>query len=317
LALSKAGEYYKNAEKEEGGASSKMIERAAQILKGSAKTADISASREAAGAREKEAEMSWQRERAAILAIAGAMMLHTFDKLEKNDEMLKLDDSKPTSPQGEQNDNPDMICDDALKYDLQKMPAMQTAARSDLPEREAPMQCKERELILADGSMQSSSEQIRSLEHSRYIGEAPLSHDAASRSFGPDRLVFSEEREPRQRTLFRAEPSAEDCRGQEEGFEFGEERPGFRLERERETKEEIPSAKFPGQGPRSPSYVDQLPGAGFEDSGEQLHMASDGLETEGDSQKPSPIPPNAVFLLKLLIVLVLMLISIEAALYLI
>ncbi|MGV8174859.1 MAG: tetratricopeptide repeat protein [Methanothrix sp.] len=316
-ALEKAGEYYKNAEKEEGGASSKMIERAAQILKGSAATADISASREAAGARAKEAEMRGQRERAAILAIAGAMMLHTFHKLEKNDEMLKLDDSKPTSPQGEQIDNPDMIRDDALKDDLQKMPAMQTAARSDLPEREAPMQCKERELILADGSMQSSDAEFRSLEHSRYSREAPLNYDAASRGFGPDGLLLSEEREPRQRTLFRAEPSAEADRKQEEEFDLGEEKPGFRLERERETEEEIPSVQFPRQGTRSPSYVDQLPGAGLDDSSEQLHLASDGLENEGDSQKPSPIPPNAVFLLKLLIVLVLMLLSIEAVLYLI
>lgn len=315
-ALNQANEYFKNAEKEEETGSAKMIERAAWILKGSDDMADISASRKNAGSQPKGGRKSWQKEKAALLAIAGAMMVYTLHKLEKNDEILDLDDSHRLSPLDEQDDDADHSDEDAKEDDILQAPAMQAAGRSDLPEAETPMQGRLRELVLADGSRESPRAEFFAEEHPKDWREPSIKSGPARRGIGADKLLLAEERLHFHRPLIRAEPSAEADRMHMDRFGAGE-NSGIGIEEERYMGDKIPSAKFPGERRQSPAYEDQSPGSGFEDAASELHRASDGLEKEGESQKPSPIPPNAVFLLKLLFVLVLMLLSIEAVLYLI
>jgi len=244
------------------------------------------------------------------------MMVYTLHKLEKNDEILNLDDSQRLSPLDEQNDGAEHSDEDAKEDDILQAPAMQAAGRSDLPQAETPMQGRLRELVLADGSRESSSAEFFAEENPKDWREPSVKSGPARRGIGADKLLLAEERPHFHRPLIRAEPSAEADRMHVDRFLAGE-NSGIGIEEERDMGDKIPSAQFPGERRQSPAYEDQSPGSGFEDAAPQLHSASDGLEKEGESQKPSAIPPNAVFLLKLLFVLVLMLLSIEAVLYLI
>jgi tetratricopeptide (TPR) repeat protein len=280
-------EHLSAAEKEDGDRYTGMIAQAAQILQGSVARADEQC-RETSGAK-----AACQNERAALLAIAGSMMTYSLDKIEENNDILTWDDSLRLWPAAEKKDSSARI----KSEDRQVRPNPKSTEKAELP---APDISKERplsrDLVLADGSR----------EDSEWGWLVPVKADTTCRSCG--QLLLPDDRQPSEEPRFneRLEMPQEAKEERQPPQEMAS--PGQQEERDKGNEDGIDAKK---------DHEERAPEDEMEDEGTQFFKAPRCTEVERESQAGPLIHPKALFLLKAMAGLVVILLAIEAILYLI
>ncbi len=313
-ALRQANRQYRIAENEDADAISRMIDRAAEIL---VRPEDISNRGERAEGQIHEGQergsysSAWDKERSALLAVAGSMMIYTLRDLEKHDEMPSLDDS-PQLPDRDRKETEGIFAEIAQEDDLSQVPDREALAGSDRPDRCGRKEGETRDLVLADGSLEVKTAIFSAVEESPKRRKE--SNDPGQAFRKASQLLLSEERPPLERDLFRPLAGAEAYAGREERFGVGD-KPGREVEEEAERAEIIqPFAESPGQSYDQTIRKEEAPDPGIEDAGPQLSRGGDDLEMEREAQALSP---RMVLALKVMSALVLLLLLIEMMLYLI
>ena len=310
-ALRQANCEYVAPKRENADAFSSMIERAAEMLEAPDRLPD----RGGDGGRENDAgeedgsqSLAWEKERAALLALAEAMMIYGLSDLENDDETPAQEDS-PELPEKDLMQDDSILVEISEEDGLTQNPFGEAPARTDGPEGWGR---RERDLVLADGSLEGANLQFRAREESPY---KQGSWNEAGQAFQEAGCVLlPKEGQPLDGALFRAEACTEAFAGIKERL-GGADRPGREVEAEAERAETIaPFIESPGQRYDGRIFREEAREAEIEDTGPQFAPAGDGLEMEPSAH---PISPRVILALKILSALVLLLLLIEMMLYLI
>jgi len=288
-ALRQAKEHPRAAEIGGEESSARMIAGAAKILEEAAKgfAGEV---REAETPSAGGKELSFQPEKEALLLMAGAMASDSLSRIEDSDSLNPMVGTEKV-------ESPVQIDINHLRAE----PKADPIARTDLPALEiSEERCEAMDLILADGTLEASESAIE-MANAGKGWLAPIKSDMACRSscqlFLPPKRELS--------SLF-----AQTSLKSEEKFEESTSEPGegtFDQDRN-ETPQEI------GIEDRIEDEIDEE----IEDSGQKFSESGpDPAGTAEDARKSPFSQSRAIFLLKALTVLTVMLLAIEAILYLI
>ncbi|MDD1761565.1 MAG: hypothetical protein LUQ59_04970, partial [Methanothrix sp.] len=265
-----------------------LIENAAAILK-------ESASKSGEEGLEDGSERSGKRifcrdERAALLAIAGAMAAHSLERIGEESEMLAWDEALHLLPASEPIERADL-------------PAQETTEDDVSEEMDSRQKIRAKEQILADGCRGGIRTSVDETENADEGFLLTVKSDMACQSTG--QLLLPEDRQPAEKRLFRADI---------ELFPSGDQ--------ERQPAEKRDAADIePPEGLGYQNYAqddyEEAADNGVEDLGPLFSDAPNGPELEEEVQPSLLIHPKALLILKALTLLVVMLLVIEAILYLI
>ena len=312
LSLRQAVRHFVIQEKENADAISRMMERAAERLEApdDLEKLEEDGGRDNYGGREDGSDsLAWSRERAALLALAEAMAICNLICLQEDYGAPGSQDS-PEPADRDKSEAETNFLDIPEEDGLVQEREGESFSPSDRLEVWGRRDVKENELVLADKSMEGAS----SLSWARVaspVWERSCNEPAQAFQNGSC-LLLPRDEPPLENALFQAEPCTEAYAGTKERLERDkptdmEERP----EREllRETFRESPGGSYNGTIPRY-----EAPDEEIEDIGFQFTPALDDLEMEPSAH---PISPRIIAALRGLSILVLLLLLIEAMLYLI
>lgn len=309
LSLRQAVSHFAVLESENASAISRMVERAAEMLE----TPEPLDKLEEDGGRENDGgqedgsdSLAWDKERAALLALAEAMVVCHLSCLQKDYETPGRQE-RPETADRDRSEAEINFVDIAEEDDLAQGIETESIPPSDQLESWGRKDAKENDLVLAEGSMGDAS----SLSWARK--ERERSWDEPAQAFqNGSCLLLPIEGPPLERALFRAEPGTEAYTGTMERLERDKPR-GMAEEPERQLLKET-FRESPGDRYNGTIYRYEAPDEEIEDIGLQFTPASDDLETEPSAH---PISPRMIAALRILSILVLLLLLIEAMLYLI
>lgn len=233
----------------------------------------------------------------ALLLIAGAMASNSLSKIDDSNSMLLWDDSLRLLPMIE---NGESAVNTRIN-DLQTEPILQSIAKTDLPLLEISKEGRRaKSPILADGSLDASEAFVSGVANPEDGWLVPIKADMACKSSG--QLLLPAKRQPDERALFNA---------REEMSSKPEDR------RPEPAERAFPKASHDEGNKESNNERNNEPIEGFDELDfSQPHHEQD-LEIEKEAQESLFSHSKAVFLIKALAVLLVMLLAIEAILYLI
>jgi hypothetical protein len=236
------------------------------------------------------------------------MMIYGLSDLENDDETPAQEDSPELAEKDPMQDD-SILVEISEEDGLTQNPFGEAPARTDGPEG---WSRRERDLVLADGSLEGAHLQFRAREESPY---KQGSWNEAGQAFQEAGCVLlPKEGQPLDGALFRAEACTEAFAGIKERLGAAD-RPGREVQAEAERAETIaPFIESPGQRYDGRIFREEAREAEIEDTGPQFAPAGDDLEMEPSGH---PISPRVILALKILSALVLLLLLIEMMLYLI
>ena len=309
LSLRQAVSHFAVSESENASAISRMVERAAEMLETPEpldKLEEDGGRKNDGGQEDGSYSLAWDKERAALLALAEAMVVCHLSCLQKDYETPGRQE-RPETADRDRSEAEINFVDIAEEDDLAQGIETESIPPSDQLESWGRKDAKENDLVLAEGSMGDAS----SLSWARK--ERERSWDEPAQAFqNGSCLLLPREGPPLERALFQAEPGTEAYTGTMERLE--RDKPsGMAEEPERQLLRET-FRESPGDRYNGTIYRYEAPDEDKEDTGLQFTPASDDLETEPSAH---PISPRMIAALRILSILVLLLLLIEAMLYLI
>lgn len=274
-----------------------LIENAAAILKESASKSGEEGQEDGSESSSKRAFCG--EERAALLAIAGAMAAYSMERIQEESEMLAWDEALHLLPASET----------AERVDL---PAQETTEEDASEEMDSRQKIKAKEQIPADGcrgGIRISADETEKADEGFLL---TVKSNLACQSTG--QLLLPEDRQPAEKRLFSADielfPSKDQERQPAEVRDADQNGPAGQAP-------DIESPGRPGYQNYAQDDSEEAADTGVEDLGPLFSSAPNGPELEEEVQ-PSPlVHPKALLILKALTLLVVMLLVIEAILYLI
>lgn len=300
--LQSSKKYFAISGTEKARRSAELIEKAAAILR-------RSASKSGEEIQEDECEKSGRPaasgdERSAILAIAGALAAHLLERIEEDRETLEWDEDLRLSPAMQHIAKADLSVQGVSEEKIPEGDIVEEAGTEDFmsevqnsedmtsDEMIFEENIKAKELILADGcrgGIRIPAYETKDVDDGFLV---TIKSDMASQGSG--QLLFSGEDQEK--------PPVQERDAQK--IDIGDQ----------ETDTE--SKKAPGCGDCSQEDHEQAFDAGVEDLGSLFNYAPSSSEFEEESPS-SLVHPKVLFILKLLTLLVVLLLAIEAIIYLI
>jgi len=309
LSLRQAVSHFALPESENADAISRMMERAAEILEapdGLEKLEEDGGRDNDGGQEDGRASLAWDRERAALLALGEAMAICNLICLQEDREMPGRQDSPEPADRDKSKAEINSL-DKAEEDGSVQVTEGESFPSSDRLEGWGRKDAKENDLALAEGSMEGASP----LSWARK--ERGRSWNEPAQAFqNGSCLLLPRDGPPLERALFQAESGAEAYAGTKERLERDKPR-GMEEEAERELLRET-FRESPGDRYNGTIYRYEAPDEEMEDIGLQFTPVLDDLEMEPSAH---PISPKIIVALKVLSILVLLLLLIEAMLYLI
>lgn len=312
LSLRQAVRHLAVQEKENADAVSRMMERAAERLEApdGLEKRQEDGGRDNDGGREDGSDsLAWSRERAALLALAEAMAICNLICLQEDYGVPGSQDS-PEPADRDKSEAETNFLDIAEEDGLAQETEEESLPPSHLLEDWGRRDAKENDLALAEGSMEGASSlswaRAASPEWGRSCNEPAQSFQNGSC------LLLPRDGTPLERALFQAEPGTEAYAGTKERLEW--DKP---TDMEEESERELLRETFresPGGSYNGTIYRYEAPDEEIEEIGLQFNPALDDLEMEPSAH---PISPRVIAALRVLSILVLLLLLIEAMLYLI
>ena len=294
-----------------------LIENAAAILK-------ESASKSGEEGQEDGSESSSKRafcgdERAALLAIAGAMAAYSLERIEEESEMLAWDEALHLLPAPETAERADLPVQGTTEGEASEDDASEEMASVEVisdeansvevisdevtpVEMDSRQKIKAKELIPADGcrgGIRISADETEKADEGFLL---TVKSDLACQSTG--QLLLPEDRQPAEKRLFSADIELFPSKDQER-----------QPAEVKDADQSVPRSQVDQNYAQDDS--EEAADTGVEDLGPLFSSAPNGPELEEEVQ-PSPlVHPKALVILKALTLLVAMLLVIEAILYLI
>ena len=293
---------------------SRMMGRAAEMLEKPDRLSDQEedGGRErAAGEEDGRESLAWEKERSALLALAEAMIAYDSINIENDDETPSQEDSLQ-QPENDPVQAESILMDMAGEDGLMREPGGEAPAGKDGPQGWGRKDGRERELVLADGSLEGTYPPLRAADESAERGRSWNESGQAIQNGSC--LLLPEEVQPLERALFKAEACTEAFGGIKEVLRAADE-PRRETEVEALRAETVsPFAERSRQRSEGSSFRAEAPDGKLENAGFQFDPAGNDLEVESAAH---PISPKVILGLKILSSLVLLLLLIEMMLYLI
>jgi hypothetical protein len=310
LSLRQAVSHFASSESENSDAVSRMMERAAEKLESPEPLAKLGedSGRERDGGQDGSDSPAWDKERAALLALAEAMAICNLTGLQKEYGTPGRQDSPEPADRDKSEAEIDFV-DSAEEDGLVQETEGESYSSSDRLESWGRRDAKENDLVLAEGS----SEGTPPLSWARE--ERGRSWNEPAQAFqNGSCLLLPRDGPPLERALFQAESGTEAYTGTKERLE--RDKPtGVEKEADREPLRETFRESPGGIGSYNGTiYRYEAADEDLEDIGLQFTPALDDLEMEPSAH---PISPRIIAALRILSILVLLLLLIEAMLYLI
>ena len=296
--------------------SANRIAKAAEILEGS--KANVNGQFQENPTTGSSNQIAKGSQRAALLLVAGVMMSYSLSKIDDDNSILTRDGDLNLLPMTEKGES-------AVKIkvnDLQMEPNLESVAEADLPVLEVSKdRFAAKSLILANSSIEASEVFVSEIANPVEGWLVPIKADIACNSSG--QLLLPANRETPERLLHsvKREMPIKPEYGRHESYERA-----FSEANEETNEERNEDANKEGNNEQIKVLVDQdydqnreeqPREAGIEDAGPEFSSAAPDPEIEKDV-KESPISHSkAIILLKAMTALLVMLLAIEAILYLI
>jgi tetratricopeptide (TPR) repeat protein len=317
-ALRHAEKHFSAAEKGGKEKSANRIAKAAEILEGAEVNINGQCQEDSTtGGCNQIAE---GRQRAALLLVAGAMVSYSLSKIDDSSSNLTRDESESLNllPMPEKGKS-------AVKIkinDLQTEPNLESIAETDLPVLEISKErCVAKSLILADSSMEASEVFVSEIANPVEGWLVPIKAGIACKSSG--QLLLPANRQPPERQLHsvKKEMPLKPEYGKHESYErkFPEANEETSEERNEERNKDGNNEQIEVLGDEGydHDHGEQPQVAGIEDTGPEFSEAAPDPEIEKEVQESPFSHSKVVVLLKAMTTLLVMLLAIEAILYLI
>ena len=293
---------------------SRMMGRAAEMLEKPDRLPDLEEENDRErDAREEDGResLAWEKEKSALLALAEAMIAYDSINIESDDETPAREDS-PQQPEKDPMQAESIFMEMAREDGPMREPGGEAPAGNDGAQGWGRKDGRERELVLADGSLEGTYPPLRAGDES---AERRRSWNESGQAIqNGSCLLLPEEEQPLDRALFKAEACTEAFGGIKEVLRAAD-KPRRETEVEALRAETIlPFPERSRQRYEGSSFRAETPDGRLENAGLQFDPAGDDLEVESAAH---PISPKVILGLKILSSLVLLLLLIEMMLYLI
>jgi tetratricopeptide (TPR) repeat protein len=308
-ALRHTEKHFGVAEEDAGKRAEIMIAKAAEIMEGYAENVSRQC-QEDPTTTGSGYQIAFAEQRAALLLIAGALASNSLSKIDDNNNLLTWDESLNLLPMTEKGKSSVQI----KINDLQAEPNPEPITKTDLPVLEISKERgRARDMILADGSREGSEIFVSETVNPDDGWLVPIKAEVACKSSG--QLILPANRHAPERKLRNVKkemPLIQEDRRQESHEKAF---PGANEERDEEPIDVLGDQG--GDQDYDLDQEDQLQKAGIEYAGPEFSEAPTDPEIEKEAQESLFSNSKAIFLLKALTALLVMLLAIEAILYLI